>query len=319
MRLLFLSLFLILFSIYGFAQSVWNPGSSGGKGDLITVFFVSGDKGFAAGDDGFLVMTNNGGRTWEQIKLEMTDNINEIYFRNDDNGYLVAGRKMFATRDGGRSWQEIKIFSQNDFRNLTPEFLSIRFTDKKRGFVIGSVLNKDERVVDSLVMQTKDGGENWTRVPVPTKQELFHLDFNGTSNGWIVGDDGLILRTSDGGENWLTQNSGTTRALYNVDFRDNNEGFIVGGYGTILRTEDGGEHWLAVRTNYPDTFLRVDFADDKNGWIVGYKGAILRSADRGRTWIRQDSQTSQNIYGLFMNKKYGYAVGANGLILTYQK
>ena len=65
--------------------------------------------------------------------------------------------------------------------------------------------------------------------------------------------------------------------------------------------------------------MRVDFADDKNGWIVGYGGAVLRSSDQGATWVRQPSNTTQRIYGLFMSKKYGWAVGQNGLILKYEK
>ncbi|MGI9035269.1 MAG: YCF48-related protein [Pyrinomonadaceae bacterium] len=67
------------------------------------------------------------------------------------------------------------------------------------------------------------------------------------------------------------------------------------------------------------SLLRVDFTNDKNGWIVGGGGTILRTDDRGKTWIRQDSQTRYSLYGLFMDKKYGWAVGKKGIILQYQK
>jgi photosystem II stability/assembly factor-like uncharacterized protein len=107
--------------------------------------------------------------------------------------------------------------------------------------------------------------------------------------------------------------------LYNVDFRDKSEGYAVGGKGTVLRTEDGGEFWETVKTNFPATFLRVDFADDKNGWIVGYSGTILRSSDKGKSWVKQASYTKENLYGLFMTKKFGWAVGASGEVIKYQK
>ena len=103
------------------------------------------------------------------------------------------------------------------------------------------------------------------------------------------------------------------------DFRDNSDGYAVGGGGTILRTENGGLTWEKVNNSYPETLKRVDFADDKNGWIVGYGGSILRSGDKGRTWVRQSSNTSARIYGLFMSKKYGWAVGEKGLVLKYEK
>ena len=314
--LIFCVLLLIQIAV---AQTGWDVNQSKGKGDLVAVFFTSPEKGWVAGDDGYLAMTTDGGQTWSQQKLEMTDSINEIYFRNDDNGYLVAGKKLFITRNGGVSWEENTIYTVNQFKTSTPEFLSIRFTDKKRGFLIGSMLNKAGRVVDSLVMQTVDGGETWRRITVPSKLELFHLDFVGNENGWIVGDNGLILATNDGGLSWRVQKSGTDKDLYNVDFRDKKEGYAVGKQGAILRTENGGETWQTVNTNFPVTFLRVDFADDKNGWIVGYGGVILRSSDKGKTWIRQESRTKENLYGLFMTKKYGWAVGANGVVLTYLK
>lgn len=316
---IFFALVFGLFIVPVFSQSFWNPSKVESKGDLVSVFFNSANSGWIAGDEGFLAFTNDGGRSWNDQKIATNDTINEIFFRNQDNGYLVTGKKMFVTNNGGRLWDEILIYRPGEFKNGTPEFLSIRFTDKKRGFVVGSVLNSKDQVVDSLVMQTMDGGETWSRIVVPSKTELFHLDFNGSSHGWIVGDKGLILATTDNGFSWNVQSSGTDRALYNVDFRDDKEGYAVGGSGTILRTENGGQNWQVVKTSFPDTFLRVDFADDKNGWIVGKNGTVLRSSDRGKTWIKQDSQTKSHLYGLFMTKKYGFAVGADGTVLSVQK
>ena len=234
-NIIFFGLCLALFSIPVFSQSFWNASKVDGNGDLVTVFFNSASNGWIAGDDGFLAFTTDGGRNWSAKKIGTNDTINEIFFRNEDNGYLVTGKKMFFTKNGGRTWDELLIYAPGDFKNGTPEFLSIRFTDKKRGFVVGSVLNAKEQVVDSLVLQTTDGGETWSRIIVPSKSELFHLDFNGSSHGWIVGDKGLILATTDNGFSWNVQSSGTARALYNVDFHNDNEGYIVGGGGTILK------------------------------------------------------------------------------------
>ncbi len=323
MRKTFLILaFCVLFSAQIFGQSSWMNSRVTDSKDLVAVFFTSESKGFIAGDNGYLGITLDGGKTWKKQAINTRENISEIYFRNDDNGYLVAGTDFFSTRDGGKSWQKVVIFNQTEFRGTTPEFLSIRFADKKLGFVIGSVLKdfKGEMiVVDSFVMRTNDGGETWSRVIVPTKAELYHLDFANTSRGWIVGAGGVILTTQDSGLNWQLQKSGTTKDLYNVDFRDERDGYIVGEEGVILRTENGGSLWETVKTNFANTFLRVDFADDKNGWIVGFDGTILRSSDKGKSWVKQDSGTKEHIYGLYMSKKYGLAVGAKGLILKYQK
>ena len=307
---------ILLFSSLVFGQS-WRPHPTGIKEDLVAIYFTSAERGFVAGDNGYLASTVDGGKTWKSYPLGTTEDINEIYFRNTDNGYLVAGKKLFITSDGGVTWRETVIFRPADLRNNTPVFLSIRFADKKRGLAIGSMLNKSGNVVDSLVMRTADGGETWNRISVPFKGELFHLDFNGGSRGWIVGDHGLILVTADGGDTWRAQRSGVTSALYNIDFRDDQNGYAVGAAGTILRTENGGNDWERVRTSFSNTFMRVDFADDKNGWIVGHKGIILTSADRGRSWERVESMSANNLYGLYIVKKYGWAVGAKGTVLEY--
>lgn len=313
------ALFSGLLAVSLVGQSGWKPHSTGIKEDLVTIYFTSAAKGFVAGDNGYLASTVDGGKSWRQHSLKTTENINEIYFRNDQNGYLVAGRKLFITSDGGASWRETTIFRAGDFRGGVPNFLSIRFADKKRGAAVGSVLNSKGDVIDSLVLVTRDGGETWSRIIAPTKTELFHLDFNGSSHAWIVGDNGLILATIDGGESWRPQKSGTANALYNVDFRDDFEGYAVGAAGTILRTADGGATWQRVTTAFPGTFMRVDFADDKNGWIVGHRGLVLRSSDRGHTWVKSESSTTKNLYGLYIVKRYGWAVGAGGTVLEYAR
>ncbi len=313
-----LCLFVFLFSLPVAAQG-WRLHPTDVKSDLVAIYFTSATKGFIAGDGGYLASTSDGGRTWRKHDLKTTENINEIYFRNEDNGYLVAGRKVFITADGGFSWRETVIFRPADLRNNTPSFLSIRFADKRRGLAIGSLLNSKGNVIDSLVMRTADGGETWQRLIVPSKLELFHVDFNGSSHGWIVGDNGLILATTDAGDTWRVQRSGTTNALYSVDFRDDEEGYAVGESGTILRTANGGATWEKVPTPITGSFMRVDFADDKNGWIAGHGGVILRSGDRGRTWVRMESGTNKSLYGLYIEKRFGWAVGAGGVVLAYQR
>lgn len=312
----------VLFAASSKGQSYWTLQPAPVASDLVSVFFTSSERGWVAGDDGYLASTQDGGRSWAKYPLSSNESISEIYFRNDDNGYLVAGSKMFITRDAGKSWQETKIYRTGEFGAGRPEFLSIRFSDKKKGYVIGSVLRKsagEEVVVDSLLMRTEDGGETWRRIALPVKTELFHLDFSGNSHGWIVGDGGLVLHTEDEGMTWRKQNAGTSLPLFHVDFRDDKEGYIVGKQGTILRTQDSGDTWQTVGTPFKETLMRVDFADDKKGWVVGYGGTILRSEDKGRSWLKENTNTKSRLYGLFMDKKYGWAVGEKGLILRYKK
>ena len=160
---LVLSLFFV-FAVSAPAQTGWKLNTAQGSGDLVAVYFTSSDTGWIAGDKGYLASTANGGQTWTKVPLGTTEDINEIYFRNNDNGYLVAGRVMYITHDGGKTWKQTRLYESADVRKGTPEFLSIRFAGKKIGIAVGSVVEKNDTIMDSLVMRTDDGGDTWRKL-----------------------------------------------------------------------------------------------------------------------------------------------------------
>ncbi|MFN2454221.1 MAG: WD40/YVTN/BNR-like repeat-containing protein [Pyrinomonadaceae bacterium] len=286
--------------------------------DLNAVYFTDTKRGWIAGDEGFVGYTEDGGRHWERQKLATGDAVNDIYFRNRDDGFLLAGNRIFETQDGGEEWREAARFAAQDFGGAQPELYSVRFGSKKRGWVVGSASRRD-KVVDSLVLNTNDGGASWVRQPVAVRTELIHVDFVNDERGWIVGASGTILHTEDGGDTWTPQRSNTDATLYHVDFRNNRIGWAVGERGTVLRTTDGGDAWFPVTVPVRATLLSVQFVNDDEGWIVGRGGTILRTGDGGRTWIRQQSRTTQNLYAFFADKKNNWAVGGDGMVLQYER
>ena len=301
------------------AQSRWKSTriSSGGK-DLNAVYFIDSKRGWVGGDSGFLSYTEDGGASWIERPIGVDHAINDIYFVGKDTGFALAGGSIFGTTDGGHAWREAHKFSPTDFEGATPELYSLRFDGKKRGWVVGS-LSRGDVITGSILAITRDGGGSWQVLHPPTEQELIHIDFVDEKRGWIVGAGGAILHTEDGGDSWTKQNSDTTVTLYHVDFRNEKEGWAVGERGTILRTEDGGRTWNKIDSPARTTLLSVQFVSEDEGWIVGRGGAILRSGNGGRTWIEQESGTKQNLYALFINKKNGWAVGSDGLILKYER
>ena len=286
--------------------------------DLNTVYFADSKRGWVAGDGGLVLHTADGGRTWSPQRVETRDGVNDIYFRDKEDGYLLAGDRIFTTEDGGATWRMSSRFQSATFGGADPELYSVRFTSKKRGWIVGS-LSRGDRVIDSLVLYTDDGGSSWQRLRVPVQDELIHLDFDGDKRGWIVGAGGRVLHTRDAGETWALQTSNTKATLYHVDFNGDDRGWAVGERGTILRTRDGGATWEAVGAPVRATLLSVKFVNDEEGWIVGRGGVILRSGDGGQTWLVQESSTKQNIYALYLDKKTGWAVGGDGLVLRYER
>lgn len=313
------TIFALILSLPVFAQTGWTiaPRTKSDT-DLNAVYFADEKHGWTGGDNGFIAWTIDGGLNWTRQFIGTDDTINDVYFRNREKGYALVGERIFASADGGQIWREEKIFKSDEFGKAKPELYSIRFADKKNGWLVGSV-SENDKIIDSLVMHTEDGGQTWKREIISTKAELIHLDFANDKRGWIVGANGTILSTRDGGKTWQKQSSTNLATLYHVDFANNNLGWAVGDKGLILRTEDGGERWLAVNSNVTRTLLNVSFSNDKTGFVIGRGGTILRSEDGGKSWIRQASPTDNGLFGLHIDKKFGWAVGAKGVVLKYAR
>lgn len=318
-RLLVAALFLFLVATPTKSQQGWvstkvvTPGL-----DLTAVYFLDDKRGWVGGDNGFLSRTEDGGRSWVRQAVDTTKGINDIYFRDKEAGFLIAGNAIFGTRDNGTRWTEVRRFQPKEFDGADVELYSVRFSSKKKGWVVGSV-SKGDRVVDSILLFTDNGGETWQRQRTPSRLELIHIDFDNDKRGWIVGTGGTILATVDGGQTWTKQQSSTTATIFHVDFRSDKRGLAVGERGTILRTSDGGVSWTPVVVKTRSTILNVQFVSDDKGWAVGRSGTILRTDDAGLSWIEQESGTKQNLYGLYFVKKIGWAVGGNGLLLRYEQ
>lgn len=319
LRLLATGLVILTFIVAASAQSGWIPTriNTGGN-DLNTVYFLDEKRGWVGGDNGFLSRTEDGGSFWVSQHVGTKAAINDIYFRDKEIGFLLAGNSIYITRDNGATWIKSRSFLPEEFEGAEVELYSVRFSSKNKGWVVGSV-SKRERVIDSILVYTDDAGQSWRRQRAPSRLELIHIDFVSDKRGWIVGADGTVLFTRDSGESWTKQNTGTNATLYHVDFRSDKRGWTVGERGTLLRTTDGGETWTPVPLSVKATLLSIRFLNDDDGWAIGRGGTILRSSDEGRTWIQQESATRQNLYSLSFNKNVGWTVGGEGVALRYRR
>ena len=318
-RLLIASLFVLALVSTSNAQQGWTGTRVGPAGrDLNIVFFLDNKHGWIGGDGGFLARTDDGGTSWVRQTVDTANAINDIYFRDKEIGFVLAGNAIFSTRDDGVRWTEVRRFAPREFDGADVELYSVRFANKKKGWVVGSV-SRNDVVIDSILLYTEDGGINWRRQRAPSRLELIHIEFTNEKRGWIVGTEGTILATVDGGESWTKQDSKTLGTVYHLDCRGEKRCLAVGERGTILRTQDGGTTWTAVTIKTRATLLSVQLIDDDTGWAIGRAGTILRTDDGGLSWIEQESGTKQNLYGLYFVKKNGWAVGGDGMLLRYQQ
>src|SRR5216683_1048856 len=91
-----------------------------------------------------------------------------IHFRDKEIGFVLAGNAIFSTRDDGARWSEVRRFLPREFDGADVELYSVRFSSKKKGWVVGSV-SKNDRVIDSILLYTEDGGATWRRQRAPSR------------------------------------------------------------------------------------------------------------------------------------------------------
>src|ERR1700742_4151922 len=71
----------------GAARAQWGGGRQGQAGkDLNTVYFVDSKHGWVAGDGGVILYTGDGGVSWTPQHTGTSASVNDIYFRNKDDG-----------------------------------------------------------------------------------------------------------------------------------------------------------------------------------------------------------------------------------------
>jgi photosystem II stability/assembly factor-like uncharacterized protein len=89
----------------------WVPSKiNTGGNDLNTVYFLDSKRGWVGGDGGYLSYTQDGGQSWVRQTVGTKAGINDIYFRDKEAGFLLAGNSIFSTRDG-TTWTQSRIFA----------------------------------------------------------------------------------------------------------------------------------------------------------------------------------------------------------------
>jgi len=165
--------------------------------------FTTPEDGVMARLDGMVLLTQDGGRTWQHV-FEANIQLSDLFFSDNLNGWLAGKAGFLArTRDGGRTWVPIKTPTTNDL-------IAIDFVNSNAGCAVGS---------SCTIVCTKDGGMTWNVASIKSSPAtlplLVSISFADELNAWTVGGLGIesswgpvpasaniALTTNDGGQTW---------------------------------------------------------------------------------------------------------------------
>jgi len=278
----------------------WYQQFTGDPHKLISIYFVDENNGYAAGYEGTVLITTNGGEIWNSLSLGGTDFFHDIKFSDEQNGWAAFGGwtpgrhgRILHTTNGGESW----IASHYESGAV---FLSVHFVDDLNGWAVGT---------SGIIIHTTNGGLTWDYQFAPLSGEwLYEVYFSDQNNGWAVGNLGSqILKTTDGGNNWQSVFFPLFDWLTGVEFLDQNIGVAVGDNGRILKSTDGGNSWFTVLSGTSVTLRDIHFVDSNIVWAVGLGGVVLKSNDQGSTWTSIESGSTVDLYSVcFVNQDQGW-------------
>jgi len=242
----------------------------------------AGGRIVAVGDNGVVLLSDNGGRHYRQAREVPVDAmLTGVSFVDDRFGWAVGHRgAIIQTRDRGETWTLQRDAAQED----RPLF-AVHFFDRNEGVAVG---------LWSLVLRTSDGGATWTPVtmeppPGAKKADLNLLGLFTDAKGtlYACGERGYVLASTDRGRHWRYLRTGAAGTLWAgtalVD-ANGNETLLVGGLrGALYRSTDGGEQWSAIPIPSKGSITALA-SSGRDVVAVGLDGVRASSTDGGATF-----------------------------------
>ncbi len=292
-----------------------------------------------AGNRRDLLKSTNMGDSWETIR-QHDKAIEQIYFINDEKGFIFSPELIYRTTDGGQSWDTTGMPSY-----CLPR--SIFFFNDTHGWGCGE---------DGGILRTTDGGDSWEFDKIYWKGIFRGVYFQTEKYGYMFGedaehyDDGDIYKTTDGGESWRLDGRyrsdtkcknwdffdrrgvqvGRADSLIKYDFTGFNnkwesfayehdaviENVLMFSYDIfvgwdsmqrLVKSTDGGQTWEVKSYSMVGSAVnKIYFQDENKGWILS-GGAYYTTSDAGENWTENSIGSGHNYLDIaFIDDNTGF-------------
>ena len=291
-------------------QSGWLWSNPQPQGNTLTDIEFAAGTGYASGEFGTLLRTDNG-LNWTGIRTGLTGDLYALRAVDADTVIVGAGCVMRRSDDSGDTFRRVPFVARE--QNCPSPLAAFHFPGEQVGYVV---------LRDGSVSRTDPGGGFSGRTEVPgtlaagAGQPVPPTDvyFVNEATGFVTAG-GAIYRTTDSAQTWTQEFTGST-ALTSVFFADATTGYAVGANNTILKSNDGGATWSVVavpaeadggnltrvRCASPDVCLFSTENGDK----------VLRTRDGGMTVTAHDPSTRPIYAFAFSTPTNAVGVGQYG-------
>jgi photosystem II stability/assembly factor-like uncharacterized protein len=261
------------------------------QGDGLEGVEFAGETGFAAGEDGTVLKSVDGGASWMALASGTTENLSLLQVLDPTTVLVSGGLGLLESTDGGSSFKEIR--SERPCYECS-SISGFSFLSATSGFIESyDIFTKS----DSLLWSENDGASFEARTPIPLYEATpGQIRFLSSADGvaLVSGQNiGRVMRTVDGARTWTIAAEGH-HELSAVTFATPLVGYAVGEDDTLLRSEDGGATWQTMPLQLPAGTETLNLTGiscagaesclmSTTRTAANERGPVLRTTDGGRS------------------------------------
>lgn len=192
----------------------------------------------AVGNDGVVLVTADGGKTWTRVDAPRSPIANKLV-----RVRTYPGGEAWAVGEAGTALRSTDY--GNHWVRTTPDEDSGWNDVSKQG---GQVILVGEF---GRLRVSSDDGTTWKNLDSPVKSSLMAVAFKDAAQGTAVGLDGVILATNDGGKKWVQQTAASPAHLFDVIW-DGQRWAATGNHGVLVTTQQDSQQWKATNVSATD-------------------------------------------------------------------
>lgn len=271
-RLLVAALMLVMAGWFSRAPAANSEPATLAPKSLLLGLARAGQRIVAVGDRGHVLLSDDQGRTWQQVIVPSNAMLTGVSFGDATHGWAVGhDGVILATADAGRTWHR-----QAKDEGIDTVFLSVYFRDATHGWAVGAY---------GKFLTTTDGGATWI-AQSPSSLESHYNSINAGPGDslYLTGESGLLLASTDGGEKWQALDVPYDGSLFGLLPVGQQDLLVYGLRGHVFASTDRGRSWTPRKS--ASEVLIMTGLQLKSGLVVlaGLGGNFQISRDQGRTF-----------------------------------
>jgi photosystem II stability/assembly factor-like uncharacterized protein len=293
------------------SQSGWFWGTPQPQGNTLRSLDLIGARGYAAGDFGTVLRTDDGGSSWSGLQTGVTVNLGRVRMIGADSFVVSGGCTVRRSDDGGRSFRRLPWTASDE--RCSSGVVGFSFPSSQVGYL---------QLADGNVLRSSDSGTTWSRrtvvpgtraAPGGGNAAPTDIVFTGEDTGFVSTSYGAVYQTSDGGSTWTPSIEGWEAPLRGLAFPDPQHGYVVGDNGVVIQTSDGGATWGLTQYTAVDNFTAIDCINDQRCLVGTAAGdRLARTEDGGANWTYLTPSSDRIRSVAFADENRATAVGDGG-------